>query len=118
MVPAQMKQLVGLLTDLRLESSHLPSLRPHLHQRLPHHLNRIASPIVGRDAALGVPEDFHRQVLRAAGVAQLVLHTVPEGVHGDFLVCDDCAQPLHQHGRGTVVATGLGIGGKDGVGIR
>jgi hypothetical protein len=43
---------------------------------------------------------------------------VPEGVHGDLLVRDDCAEPLHEHGGGTVVATGLGIGGKDGVGIR
>lgn len=83
-----------------------------------HDLNCIARAIVGSDIALGVPEDFHRQALRAAGVPQLVLHPVPEGVHGDLLVGDDGAQPLHEHGGGFVIATGLGVGGKDGVGIR
>jgi hypothetical protein len=43
---------------------------------------------------------------------------VTEGVHGVFLVRDDCAEALHQHGRGFVIAPGLSIGGKDGDGIR
>jgi hypothetical protein len=43
---------------------------------------------------------------------------VPQRVHGYFLVRDDCAEPLHQHGGGFVIASGLGIGGEDGVGIR
>jgi hypothetical protein len=95
-----------------------PSLAPHLHQRLPHDVDSIPRPIVGRDTALGMSKYLHGEVLRTARVAQLVLHAVPQRVHGDLLVRDDRAQPLHQHGGGFVIATGLSIGGKDGVGIR
>ena len=32
-----------------------------------------------------------------------------------LFVRDDRAQPLHEHGGGVVAATGVGVGGKDGV---
>lgn len=61
-------------------------------------------------------EAGHRQVLWTAGVAEFVLHPVPERVQGDLLVRDDGTQPLHENGGGFVIATRLSIGGKDEVG--
>ena len=48
----------GLL--LAVGSSHEPSLLPHLHQRLAHHVNRIPRPIVGSDTALCMSKYLHR----------------------------------------------------------
>ena len=39
-------------------------------------------------------------------------------MHRQLLVRDDRAQPLHEHGGDVVAATGVGVGGKDGVSIR
>ena len=93
---------------------------PHDLQRIPRAIvgSHCVGAVVGSDCVGAVPEDGQGDGLRAAGVAQLVLHTVAEGVHGQLLVGDDSAQPLHEHGGGVVTATGLGVGGKDGVGIR
>jgi len=65
------------------------TLPPHPLHRLSHDIQRIPRTIVSCDGVGTVPKDRHREGLWAASVPELVLHAVPERVHGDFLVRDN-----------------------------
>ena len=58
---------------------------------LAHDLQGIPRAIVSSDCVGAVTEDGQGDGLRTAGVAQLILHSVAQGVDGHLLVCDLCS---------------------------
>ena len=80
---------------------------------LPHDLQGVAGTVVGGHRVGAVSKDRHGDGLRTAGVPELVLHPVAQGVHRQLPVGDHRPEALHHHGRGGITAAGPGVPRED-----